>query len=458
MSNNNQQERMYPSLPKLPSRPGIPDEIMNWARQAAAVWARAHNSADHYECAAMAYGFGILDMFEGFRKGMYDRYLRAHSSKPKLRWVKASERLPKYPGDPNNHYRIDGFHKVLGNFHYSIDDERCEGEIVFTVIGHGLHADYQIPKEKWSSLEWLDESPSPTVEPAVEREKKSDLLPHLGFGSPSSSNGMKESSNIEMLTQWIDAEDSLPHEQNEYHIRYRRDGEWVPITAFYDGDARQFYIIRENCHLEYLSPLEFKGIQWLYNSPADPEPSPNAQYVEEEEKEPFECARYNDGFIDERCDEQCIYCAHPHEPVTIASLQSQLLAANAEKETADKFNGSLIDQLRRELKAAHAEKQEYRRFLQSIRAAIGVGTLWLEAKELLEQYHSSSTPAVHDTTPVSDSYNPVPALVRIDGKEQWRLLVSVTGYTDAWNAVGVHGSDQVREKDIIRWLEPPKQL
>lgn len=69
-----------------------------------------------------------------------------------LRWVKASEALPKNLGDPEIHYRIDGFHKVLGNFYHNE-----AGELVFGVIGY-THADYDIPKEKWGGLEWLDES------------------------------------------------------------------------------------------------------------------------------------------------------------------------------------------------------------------------------------------------------------------------------------------------------------
>lgn len=90
-----------------------------------------------------------------------------------LRWVKASERLPKYSGSPENHYRVDGNHKVHGNFHYSIDDERCEGEIVFTVIGMGLFKDYVITKEKFHALEWLEETEdlSAPVSPVEEKQK-----------------------------------------------------------------------------------------------------------------------------------------------------------------------------------------------------------------------------------------------------------------------------------------------
>jgi hypothetical protein len=98
----------------------------------------------------------------GMSQADFDRQRQPTPEREKiLRWVKASERLPKYPGDPQNHYRLDGEHKVHGNFHYSIDDERCEGEIVFTVIGMGLFADYVITREKFNAIEFLEEVEAP---------------------------------------------------------------------------------------------------------------------------------------------------------------------------------------------------------------------------------------------------------------------------------------------------------
>lgn len=70
------------------------------------------------------------------------------------RWVKASDRLPKYLGDPQIHYRLDGFQKVLGNFYHNESNE-----LVFGVIGV-THKNYDIPKEKWGGLEWLEDCAS----------------------------------------------------------------------------------------------------------------------------------------------------------------------------------------------------------------------------------------------------------------------------------------------------------
>lgn len=81
-----------------------------------------------------------------------------------LRWVKASERLPKNAGSPEYHFRFGGL-KVNGNFHYSIDDERCEGEIVFTVLGGGCFQDYIVTKERFHLLEWLEEYEAPAAQP-----------------------------------------------------------------------------------------------------------------------------------------------------------------------------------------------------------------------------------------------------------------------------------------------------
>lgn len=69
-------------------------------------------------------------------------------------WVKCSVKMPTYPGDPNNHWRLDGFHKVNGNFF----DE--DGEIKFGVHGNGAHDDYVITRDKFQGIEWLDESNS----------------------------------------------------------------------------------------------------------------------------------------------------------------------------------------------------------------------------------------------------------------------------------------------------------
>lgn len=82
-----------------------------------------------------------------------------------LRWVKASERLPKHLGSPEIHYRLDGFHKVLGNFY-----DKEDGEIVFGVIGV-THPDYDIYRDKWSGIEWLEESDSPAPEHQSEYSK-----------------------------------------------------------------------------------------------------------------------------------------------------------------------------------------------------------------------------------------------------------------------------------------------
>lgn len=142
------------------------------------------------------------------------------------------------------------------------------------------------------------EQSTPIVEPAVETEKKftednmyaawvegaaterddkpaSHLFPYPNLftkwlnkrysSPPSVQQEAAKGSNIDLELQWIDAEDMLPHDQNEeYHLRWMREGEWVRLTAFYDGDAKQFYIVRENCAMEYLSVTEFKQLQWLY--------------------------------------------------------------------------------------------------------------------------------------------------------------------------------------------------
>lgn len=72
-------------------------------------------------------------------------------------WVKASERLPDNPGSPQNHWRLDGFHKVNGNFYEDGD------EIVFGVIGNGCHEDYIIRKDKFDRIEFLNDRPARQV-------------------------------------------------------------------------------------------------------------------------------------------------------------------------------------------------------------------------------------------------------------------------------------------------------
>lgn len=71
--------------------------------------------------------------------------------------------------------------------------------------------------------------------------------------------------------RWVDAEDDLPNDQDEeYFVRWKKDGEWAKLTAFYDNDAKQFYTIEPDCRMEYMSVREFKGLQWLYD-PSSPE-------------------------------------------------------------------------------------------------------------------------------------------------------------------------------------------
>lgn len=68
---------------------------------------------------------------------------------------------------------------------------------------------------------------------------------------------------------WVDAEDDLPRDQSiEYFVRWRKDGEWAKLTAFYDNDAKEFYTVEQNCRMEYMSTKEFKGLQWLDESHA----------------------------------------------------------------------------------------------------------------------------------------------------------------------------------------------
>lgn len=66
-------------------------------------------------------------------------------------WVKASERLPKHPDDPGNHFRLHG-RKVNGNFYNDND-----GMIFFEVRG-STHEPYTIGWKSFVYLEWLDES------------------------------------------------------------------------------------------------------------------------------------------------------------------------------------------------------------------------------------------------------------------------------------------------------------
>lgn len=102
-------------------------------------------------------------------------------------WVKASEKMPPHPGSPQNHWRLDGFHKAMGNFY---DDE---GEMFFGVHGCGCFEDYSIPKEKFDRVEWLDESPIQVftreqVEEIAAKwsitllDIKEGKIPHIGNG------------------------------------------------------------------------------------------------------------------------------------------------------------------------------------------------------------------------------------------------------------------------------------
>jgi hypothetical protein len=69
-----------------------------------------------------------------------------------MKFIKASERLPN-SDSPQYHFRVDGWNKINGNF---FDNEN--GEAAFSVMGNGCFEDYIIPKEKFSQIEWLDES------------------------------------------------------------------------------------------------------------------------------------------------------------------------------------------------------------------------------------------------------------------------------------------------------------
>jgi hypothetical protein len=67
---------------------------------------------------------------------------------------------------------------------------------------------------------------------------------------------------------WIDVDDELPYQQDEeYFVRWRSDGKWLKGVAFYDNDAKEFYMINHDCSMEYMSTKEFKGLEWLKEPP-----------------------------------------------------------------------------------------------------------------------------------------------------------------------------------------------
>lgn len=70
-----------------------------------------------------------------------------------MKWEKVTTRMPLNPGDPQNYYRTDGDHKVNGNFY---EDENKE--LVFGVHPNGAHNGYDIRKEMFDRIEWLDQS------------------------------------------------------------------------------------------------------------------------------------------------------------------------------------------------------------------------------------------------------------------------------------------------------------
>lgn len=118
-------------------------------------------------------------------------------------WVKADKELPPNIGSPEYHFRVDGFHKVNGNFHYSIDDERMEGEIVFTVQGNGCHEDYVIPNAKFSCLEWLDESQQTApAQQLFTREQVEEILKsYARVGYPEGNDMIKSAERS--LCEWF---------------------------------------------------------------------------------------------------------------------------------------------------------------------------------------------------------------------------------------------------------------
>jgi hypothetical protein len=77
----------------------MPEEIRVRIIEAADKWARDHDSEDHWKSAAMAYRFGCMDMFEGIKKGMYDKWLpqisslKEEVSNQKGQWFQASLRV-----------------------------------------------------------------------------------------------------------------------------------------------------------------------------------------------------------------------------------------------------------------------------------------------------------------------------------------------------------------------------
>lgn len=127
---------------------------------------------------AEAYGQSVYVVYSAARQKMIKAFIagfNAVTSQQGLRWVKASERLPINPGSPQNHWRIDGFHKVNGNF---FDGEN--GEVVFAVLGNGCHDDYFIEKDKFDRIEYLDET-SDEISTLTAGFNAAQLPPHVFF-------------------------------------------------------------------------------------------------------------------------------------------------------------------------------------------------------------------------------------------------------------------------------------
>ena len=69
----------------------------------------------------------------------------------RLKWVKASDRLPDNLGSPDYHFRLNGV-KVNGNFF----DVNGEGKLLFEVRG-SAYEDYYVFQKDFDRIEWLDE-------------------------------------------------------------------------------------------------------------------------------------------------------------------------------------------------------------------------------------------------------------------------------------------------------------
>lgn len=326
-------------------------------------------------------------------------YHRAHSSHPigQLRWVKASERLPEKGGQ----YFIRSYEeKAIGNFHeYEKTPSMYHSKTSFYLFPH--------------SFEWLEELPlQPIKEPVVEREKKysrSELFQIVGHWSHDmlSSARVKSMSILDwsdLFNDWFDRNyPSAPSIQqktiqegetlgqilkelrvakhmsvenvleatgvpNEYLRKLEADELRRPAASVLWKLAKYYSID--------LKPLAVKaGI--IIKAPAIPDQPSNEGRdikISEDLKEWMdnhaECdsdedvtlwingatamyrklANDNDFFDSQIADYS-------------RTLSEELCALREEKETGDKFNGSLIDQLKRELKSAHEERKEYRKEL-----------------------------------------------------------------------------------------------